>query len=133
MPFRCESGAMVAGRYRLERLLGEGGVGVVWAAAHTVTRKHVALKFLRDASETSRHRFLREARAAGVLHHPNLVQIHDVIELDSGEPVMVMELLDGETLADRLHRMGKMTIDQLAPILVRVISAVGCGHAAGVI
>src|SRR5689334_14464247 len=73
------AGAVIAGRYRLERLLGEGGMGMVWAATHTITRKSVALKFLVDdeRSPRVRKRFLREARAAAAVSHPNVIDIYD--------------------------------------------------------
>jgi eukaryotic-like serine/threonine-protein kinase len=72
-----EQGKIVAGRYRLERRIGVGGMGEVWSATQTVTRKPVALKFLRDAASEKdvRRRFLREARAACAVRHPNVVQI----------------------------------------------------------
>jgi serine/threonine-protein kinase len=135
MPFLCEQGALVAGRYRLVRLLGEGGMGAVWAASHTVTRKLVALKFLKvDPHKPEvRRRFLREARAASVLRHPNVVEVHDILELEDGAPVMVMDLLEGESLGERLKRSGRIPLDELARILVPVVSAVGTAHAAGIV
>jgi len=97
-----EANAIVLGRFRLDHLLGEGGMGVVWAATNTVTLKPTALKFLKPAHAADprvRQRFLREARAACAVRHPNVVEIHDVLELDDGAPVMVMDLLEGETIA----------------------------------
>ena len=94
MPLELTEGAIVAGRYRLDYLLGEGGMGAVWAATNVVTRKHVALKFLKTAAaerpDTVR-RFLREARAASAVNHPTVVQIHDVLQLDDGLPMMIMD------------------------------------------
>lgn len=130
------SGAVIAGRFRLERKLGEGGMGVVWKAAHMVTRKPVALKFLKLAggdAPASVRRFLREARAACAARHPSVVEVHDVLELEDGSPVMVMELLVGETLAQRLKRGPVLTLAELAQIMVHVGSAVGCAHAAGIV
>lgn len=129
------AGAVVAGRYRLDRQLGKGGMGEVWAATQTLTRMPVALKFLRDpaASEDVRRRFLREARAACAVRHPNVVQIHDVVELPGGEPVMVMELLVGESLEQRLRREGKIALRDAAAILLRVVSAVGTAHQLGIV
>src|SRR5262245_26290751 len=100
-------GSLIAGRYRLERSLGEGGMGVVWAATHVVTRRSVAMKFLRPAlqhKDDVRQRFLREAQAASALRHPNVVEVLDVFDLEDRSPVMVMELLDGETLGEKLVR-----------------------------
>jgi serine/threonine protein kinase len=132
-----EPGMVVAKRYRLDRLLGEGGMGVVWAATHTVTRRSVAMKFLRGEthhlSQGLRQRFLREARAASAVLHPNVVTISDVFELDDGTPVMVMDLLVGETLGRKLARETKLTVEQTAAILLPVVSAVGTAHALGII
>ena len=132
-------GEMVAGRFRLEKPLGEGGMGVVWQAVHSVTRKPVALKFLkreaREGPDGTRavQRFLREARASCAVRHPNVVEVHDVLELDDGAPVMVMDLLTGETLAQRLARTGNLPLVDAARILGQVASAVGCAHALGIV
>jgi eukaryotic-like serine/threonine-protein kinase len=78
------AGLLVADRYRLDRCVGEGGMGTVWAAQHVVTRKRVALKFLLPemaASEEVRTRFVREARAASAINHPNIVQMSSVVKI----------------------------------------------------
>src|SRR5258706_1342695 len=102
-------GALIANRYRLDRLLGEGGMGSVWAATHLVTHKPVALKFLKgaNASEEMVKRFMREARAVSAVRHPNVVEVHDVIDHE-GHPVMVMDLLNGESLGALLAREGAL-------------------------
>jgi eukaryotic-like serine/threonine-protein kinase len=129
------AGTVVADRFRLERRLGEGGMGVVWEATHTVTRKPVALKFLKRSQEDGRavHRFLREARAASAVRHPSVVEVHDVLELDDGSPVMVMDLLHGETLAERLRRERALPLSDVASIMVHVCSALGAAHALGIV
>jgi serine/threonine protein kinase len=129
------AGDVVAGKYRLDRVLGQGGMGMVWAATHTVTRKSAALKFVRGAGADTevKKRFLREARAACAVKHPNVVEIHDVLELEDGSPVMVMEHLRGESLADRLDREPKLPLRETARILLPVISAVGTAHAIGIV
>ncbi len=130
------SGQILLGRYRLDRRLDEGGMSVVWAATHALTGKQVALKLLKaDAAkdEATRRRMLREARAACAVIHPNVVQIHDVLELPDGSPVLVMDLLTGESLRERLHRRRSFSVGETATLLVPVISAVGTAHAAGVI
>ena len=76
-------GVLIAGRYRIEKHLGEGGMGSVWGATHTVTRRSVAMKFLKDSvrhRKDLRERFLREAVAASALKHPNVVEIIDVFD-----------------------------------------------------
>ncbi|WP_437624610.1 serine/threonine-protein kinase [Sorangium sp. So ce1151] len=127
------AGAVIAGRYRMERLLGEGGMGLVWAAKHTLTRRPVALKLLKATSTEARRRFLREARIASAVRHENVVEVYDVLELGDGSPVMVMELLSGESLAARLAREGRLPLGEVATMLLRVTAAVGTAHALGVI
>jgi serine/threonine-protein kinase len=129
-------GAVVAGRYRLDRLLGRGGMGQVWAVTHEVTLRTAALKLLNAAAHQRadrRRRFLREARAASAVQHPNVVQIHDFFELGDGTPVMVMDLLEGETLAERLKRDGALPLADAVDALLPVISAVGTAHALGIV
>jgi hypothetical protein len=127
-------GIVIAQRYELIRLLGEGGMGVVWSALHTVTQKPVALKFLKaPASQEMIARFIREARAVGSVRHPNVIEIHDIFTLEDGLPAMVMDLLEGESLADRLERSGAFAWGELQRIMVPVLSAVGAAHAAGVV
>jgi eukaryotic-like serine/threonine-protein kinase len=129
-------GTVVAGRYRLDRVLGQGGMGVVWAATHTITRRGVAMKFLKGpahARPEMRRRFLREARAAATVQHPSVVEVHDVFELDDETPVMVMDLLVGETLGQRIASQGPLSVHQVASILLPVVSAVGTAHSRGVV
>ena len=130
------AGAVIAKRYRLERELGRGGMGVVWEATHQVTRRRVAMKFVigpADVRADLRRRFLREARAASAAQHPNVVDVLDVFELDDGTPVMVMEMLSGETLRERLSRERTLTLEATASILVPVVAAVGTAHALGIV
>ena len=126
---------VLAGRYRLDHLLGQGGMGAVWAATHLLTRKRVAIKLLRPEVTTpdTLRRFIREARAATAVRHPNVVDIHDILTLDDGSPAMVMDLLEGETLAQYLERSGLIPLNELASIMAPVLSAVGSAHAAGIV
>jgi serine/threonine-protein kinase len=127
-------GNVIAGRYRVDRLLGRGGMGSVWAATHLVTHKSVALKLIDDPGRpNTRRRFEREARAASAALHPNIVAVHDVFEAEDGTPVMVMDLLVGEPLDYRLVREGRLPLAEAASILVPVVSAVGSVHARGVV
>jgi serine/threonine-protein kinase len=136
MSSSLEPGTVIAGRYRLDRQLGQGGMGVVWSATHMITRRAVAMKFLKGpahARPEMRRRFLREARAASAVKHPSVVEVHDVFELDDETPVMVMDLLSGQTLADRIDAVGTLSLDETATILLPVVSAVGTAHARGVV
>jgi serine/threonine-protein kinase len=134
MTFVCDKGVIVAGRYELRRLLGEGGMGEVWAGVHLVTRRPVALKFLKgDASDEARRRFVREARAASVVHHPSVVPMLDILELEDGVPALVMDLLEGITLAELLARRQQLDLGETARILMPVISAVGTAHELGIV
>jgi eukaryotic-like serine/threonine-protein kinase len=129
-------GLLVAGRYRLERLLGQGGMGFVWAAQHVVTRREVAMKFVRGSLALRpqlRKRLLREARAAAAVGHPNVVEIYDVFELDDETPVLVMELLHGETFGRRLAREVSLSVEDAASLLLPVVSAVGTAHRRGIV
>ena len=128
-------GDLVAGHYRLERLLGEGGMGEVWAARDERDPSPVALKLLKQGSESNpekRRRFLREARAAMTVDHPNIVRVREVAT-DEEAPVIVMELLEGETLRARLTRGGPMSVADLAHVMLPVVSALGTAHARGVV
>jgi serine/threonine protein kinase len=127
---------LIAGRYRLSQRLGQGGMGDVWSAIHVVTRRQVALKFLRGqlaGRPEMRQRLLREARAATAVEHPNVVEVLDVFELEDGLPVMVMALLEGETLTALLARSAPLSLDAALEVLLPVVSAVGTAHARGVV
>ena len=96
---------LVGGRYRLERLLGDGGMASVHLARDEELDRPVAVKILRAglaSDETFRERFLREARLAGSLSHPNVVQVFDAGRDEAGQPYIVMECVEGETLAAEL-------------------------------
>jgi len=111
-------------------------MGVVWAATHTITHRAVAMKFLRGpahARPEMRRRFMREARVASAVKHPSVVEVHDVFELDDETPVMVMDLLRGRTLAERLDVARILSLDETASILLPVVSAVGTAHARGIV
>jgi len=111
-------------------------MGSVWAATHVVTRKAVAVKFLLAGialDETARRRFVREARAACAVQHPNVVDVHDVFQTGDGTPVMVLDLLEGETLAARRRREETLPLDQMLEIILPVVSAVGTAHALGIV
>jgi eukaryotic-like serine/threonine-protein kinase len=128
-----KAGDVIAGRYRLDERIGEGGAGVVWAATHLEGGRRHAIKILRTGSDEDTRRFSREARITRGLRHPNLADVVDVLSLDDGRPVMVMELLEGEPFGARLRRDGALALAETAWILVRVCRAVEAAHAQEVI
>ncbi len=133
---KLEVGTVIAERYQLERLLGQGGMASVWEAKHLMTRRLVAMKFLHaalDARADMRRRFLREAQAAAAVDHPNVVTVHDVFQLDDGMFVLVMARLEGETFAARLVREAPLSLEEAVAVLLPVVSAVGSAHARGII
>src|SRR3954468_15515077 len=132
-------GEVLDGKYLLERLLGQGGMGAVWLAIHLGTERPVALKLI--ATEFMRNdefveRFKREARAAGRLRHPNVVDVTD-FGFSGSEPdrvaYLVMEYLDGCTLSDVLHEEDRLPLYWVVDILEQVCSAVHEAHQQGVV
>jgi eukaryotic-like serine/threonine-protein kinase len=129
-------GGLVADTYRVTRLLGRGGMGAVWAAEHLrLPGRQVAVKVLLSpgvASGEAFARFRREAEIASRLGHPHIVQVLDFHTLPTGEPYIILELLQGETLAQRLQR-GPVPLDETLAITRQVGSALQAAHRAGVV
>jgi serine/threonine protein kinase len=119
------------GRYRVIGLLGEGGMGRVYVAEDETLVRKVALKTLKRADESSRKRFIREARAAARVSHPNLCPIFEVAE-EGGQPFLAMELLSGETLSTRLRR-GPLEPEEALELANDLLSGLGALHEAGLI
>ncbi|HJR06190.1 MAG TPA: protein kinase [Pyrinomonadaceae bacterium] len=119
--------------YRILEKLGEGGMGVVYVAEDAKLNRRVAIKFL-SASQNhdSRARFLREARAISAVKHPNIATIHDYGETDEGQPYIIMELVEGETLGDLLHASA-LTLSRAVEIIEAVTAALGAAHARGIV
>ena len=120
--------------YHITSQLGEGGMGVVYEAEDTNLGRHVALKFLTPAlagDENLLQRFQREARAASALNHPNICTIHGIEQFES-EHFIVMELLDGESLADRIRR-GPLDIDSVLTLGVQIVDALESAHSKGIV
>jgi len=119
------------GRYRIVGVVGEGGMGRVHLAEDDTLRRKVAVKVLKSTEPSSRRRFLREARAAARVSHPNLCPIYEVGEQD-GQPYIVMELIAGETLAARLRR-GPLPADEAVALALDLLEALAALHDAGVV
>ncbi len=121
------------GHYAIARKLGEGGMGVVYAARDERLERTVAVKTMSSltADETARRRFWREARAAASVNHPNICQIYEIGE-EAGELFIAMELLDGEPLAERLLR-GPLNVSEAVPIGLGMLAALSALHARGIV
>ncbi len=121
------------GHYAIERKIGEGGMGIVYAARDERLNRTIALKTLSAPAPdaTARQRLWREARAAASVNHPNVCQIHEIGE-DGGRVFIAMELLEGEALAARLER-GALTPAEAIPIGLGVLSALAALHARGIV
>jgi serine/threonine-protein kinase len=129
-------GEVLAGKYRVERVLGSGGMGYVVAARHLQLGTGVAIKFLRPEACTDAMtvaRFLREARAAARLQSEHVARVIDVATLDSGAPYIVMELLRGEDLAQALARGGPLPVERAAQTMLEACEAVAEAHSLGII
>jgi eukaryotic-like serine/threonine-protein kinase len=123
------------GVYAVGECIGRGAMGQVYRAEHTLLEKTVALKIMASAARnsfTGQHRFVREARAAAAIKHPNVVDILDMGVLD-GFPFIVMEFLEGQDLETHLKRHGTLTDRQLADLALPIIAALGAVHDAGVV
>lgn len=122
---------LLAERYRLERRLGRGGMGTVYAATDTALERRVAVKLIRDdlvGSADAAERFRREARAAAGFAHPNVVTVHDFGLAAGTRAFLVMELLDGTTLREELRRQRRLPAPRMMEILRGVSAAVDAAH-----
>ena len=119
------------GRYRIIKQLGEGGMGVVYAAHDPRLDRPVAVKTIRGdhVDETARKRFWREARAAAKVSHPNICQLYEIDE-EGDVLYLVMELLDGQTLGNRIAQ-GPIPPDEAVQIISAVLGALEALHAQG--
>jgi serine/threonine protein kinase len=127
-------GAVVAGKFRVVRTLGAGGMGKVYEVEHELTRRRGALKVLHPgASASVIERFLREATAAARIGNPHVAETFDAGRLESGEPYLLMELLDGETLESRLLRAGPIPPGELADLVHQACEGIQAAHEAGIV
>ncbi|HWE29308.1 MAG TPA: serine/threonine-protein kinase [Polyangia bacterium] len=130
-------GSLLNGTYRLERIIAEGGMGVVYEAQHVRLPRRFAVKILgkpvdSDTTITTLARFRREAEIASTLAHPHIVEVFDYQVAESGAPYLVMELLEGEDLADRLKR-GRVGIVAAMRIIAEIAEALDVAHTGGVV
>jgi serine/threonine protein kinase len=131
-----EIGQLLDNKYRILRLLGEGGMGAVYEGENIRIRHRVAIKVLHPsvANDTAaRERFEREAQAAGHIGSEHIVEVFDLGELPSGARYMVMEFLAGETLAQRVEKAGRLSPAVAAPMMLQLLDGLGAAHLAGII
>jgi serine/threonine protein kinase len=131
-----QPGDTILGKYRIERILGQGGMGVVFAAHHIELGEPFAIKLLRSEllrNENVVARFVREARAAARLRGQHVVRVHDVGRLPSNEPYMIMEYLHGNNLHDTLERHGPLPIAHACRLILQACEGVADAHAEGIV
>jgi tRNA A-37 threonylcarbamoyl transferase component Bud32 len=129
-------GDVLDGRYKLVRVIGEGGMGTVFLAEHVLIKRRVAVKVLH--SELARdqdvvERFMNEARAAGTLGHPNIVESTDMGFARNEVPFIVFEYLEGTMLSDEVYRLGGLTARRTLKIANQIASALDAAHRAGIV
>jgi eukaryotic-like serine/threonine-protein kinase len=136
IPGAPRAGDVLAGKYRVERLLGSGGMGVVALATHLELEQRVAIKLLLPhvaQSQESVERFLREARYAAKIKSEHVVRVLDVARLDSGSPYIVMEFLDGSDLAALISARGPLPVHLAIDLLLQACEAIAEAHALGIV
>lgn len=129
-----ELGQVIDGKYRIVRLIGQGGMGAVYEGLNQLIDRRVAIKvMLPDIGTAAVGRFEQEARAAGRIGNDHILEILDVGRLPDSSHFMVMEFLDGESLEARLEKRGALQPAELAPIALQLLTALGAAHRAGVL
>ena len=120
-----QPGDLIAGKYELEALLGSGGMGAVFRARNTLIDMPVAIKLIRADLDREQFggRLLQEARAAAKLSHPAIVRVFDVGQTALGDPFIVMELLEGETLTELIEREGRLSSERAVQLLLPIADA----------
>jgi eukaryotic-like serine/threonine-protein kinase len=129
-------GQVIAGKYRVLRLIGTGGMGTVWEGVHTTLGTRVAIKFIRPqfaAQKEARARFEIEARAAAKLQTKHAVNVYDYGVSPDGLPYIVMEFLEGESLSDAIIDRGTLPAPEVAQIIGQAARALSKAHAAGIV
>jgi len=123
-------GMQLSGRYRLDAQIGAGGMSTVYLAFDQTLERRVAIKLMHReiASDSDQlERFRREARAVAQLNHPHIVGVIDAGE-DEGRPYIVFEYVEGETLKERIRRMGRLPMDEAIAYAIEIARALGCAH-----
>lgn len=130
------SGLIIDGKYRLEKRIGKGGMGAVYAARHTKFNKQLAIKVLSQDlvdDANSYNRFVNEANTTGILKHPNIVSVSDFGQTDDGIVYLVMEYVDGISLRQLLDKEGRLSIDRSMLFCRQICDAISLAHKCNVI
>ncbi len=131
-----QEGQVLAGKYRVERVIGAGGMGVVVQATHLQLDQRVAIKFLLPTAAANPEvvaRFAREARAAAKVQGEHIVRVMDVSQLEDGTPYMVMEYLEGSDLAHEIEHQGPLPVTRAVGWVLEACEAIADAHAAGIV
>ncbi len=129
-------GQLIDGKYLVRGVLGEGGMGTVFEAENRALRRSVAVKVLHPAQARKKvavKRFHQEARAAGAIGHPNICEVYDLGTLEDGSPYLVMECLQGETLAERISSEGGLGFEDVLDVVSQVLSGLVAAHEKGIV
>lgn len=135
-PLSFATGDIIDGKYRVDRILGEGGMGMVVAATHLHLHQQVALKFMRPEAmgiPDAAARFSREARAAARLRGEHVCRVLDMGQIPGGAPYIVIEHLDGEDLSAKLRRQGRFSATNAVGLVLQAADAMAEAHAAGIV
>ena len=130
------SQTVLEGKYQIKEMVGEGGMGIVYEGEHIEIGKRLAIKFLNPSLYKSREayeRFKREAKAAAMIDHKNIVDVSDIGTNPDGIPYIIMEFLSGEDLATRLEELRRIQLDEAWSILAQMLEAIGAVHSCGVV
>src|SRR3954468_23041031 len=131
-----EPGQMIDGKYRIAKMIGEGGMGAVYLGENVRINRKVAIKVLHASytgNEEVMQRFEREAQAAGRIGNDHILEVLDIGQLTDGEHFIIMEFLDGEPLSGSIKSRGRLMPREATPIIRQVLEGLGAAHAAGII
>src|SRR5690606_35159528 len=129
-------GMVIGGKYRLEAVIGEGGMSSIYRAEHVGLERRVAIKVLHPSLAEDPEAIARlrhEAKVVATIGHPNICQIFDLGRTETGSPYLVMELLLGQSLAEHIKEHGAMHFIELAPLLKQVLQALASAHDKGIL
>jgi serine/threonine-protein kinase len=129
-------GRTLEGKYKIKGVLGEGGMGTVYQGSHVTLGRAVAIKVLHPnqaRKPEAVQRLYQEARSAGSIGHPNICEVYDVGRFDDGSPYLVMEKLEGETLAERISSEGALPFDLVVDVMSQVLSGLIAAHTKGIV